>query len=497
MELSYNEKKVLLALKGGSSTPEKIMQNQFKELVEVMNAISWLQSKGLVFVKEGLTTYYSLNEEGRSYLVKQFPERRVLNLLKKDGKIPIDKLKEVLNAEEIPIALGWIKKKNLAEIKKEYQRTIIEISKGGINAILGKTEDEVLLEKLNNSIIFEKDGEIFEKFENQIIGVNKDILEMLKKRQIIKEKDIISREIFLTEKGKEVVERGIELKEEISQLTPELIVSGKWKEVELRKYDINTFAPTIYCGKKHPFQRMIDEIREIFISLGFKEIEYDYVQSSFWNMDALFVPQDHSAREMQATFFLNMEEIKIPKKFAKKIKAMHENGWKTKWNEEESKKPLLRTHTTVNSIRYLSENKKPPVKVFTIGRNFRREATDYKHLPEFTQIEGIIMEKNANFSMLIGVLKEFYKKLGFEKIEFKPSYFPFTEPSLEVIVEFNGKQMELGGAGIFRKEVVIPFGIKHRVLAWGLGLERLAMMKFGLKDIRGLYISDIDWLRKY
>lgn len=502
MELSYSEKKVLLALKEGICTPEKIMKNRFEQLVEVMSSVSWLQSKGLVSVKEELTTYYSLNDEGKDLLEKQLPERRVLNLLKKEGRISVDKISEVINKSEIPIALGWLKKKKLAEIKKEGQKTIIEISANGINAILGKMSDEIILEKLKNSTIFEKDGEIFEKFENQIIGIDKNALEMLKSRQIIKEKDVISREISLTEEGRKIVEKGIELREEISQLTPELILSGKWKDVALRKYDVNTFAPNVYCGKEHPFQSMIKEIREIFISLGFKEIEYDYVQSAFWNLDALFVPQDHPVREMQDTFFLNIEKISLPKKFARKIKAVHENGWKTnsigwqtKWSEEEGEKALLRTHTTINSIRYLSEHNKPPVKVFTIGRNFRREAIDFKHLPEFTQLEGIVMEKNANFSMLIGILKEFYKKLGFEKIEFKPSYFPFTEPSLEVIVAFNGKQMELGGAGIFRKEVVLPFGIKHRVLAWGLGLERLAMMRFGLKDIRELYISDIAWLR--
>lgn len=504
MELSYNEKKVLLALKQGILTPEQIMQKGFEQLVEVMNAVSWLQSKGLVSISESLTTYYSLNEEGKEFLEKKLPERRVLDLLKKDGKISIDRISEVLNKSELLIALGWLKKKNLAEIKKEGQKIIIEISKNGINAIIGKTADEILLEKLGNSIIFEKDGNVFEKFENQIIGIDKKNLEMLKSRQIIKEKDVISREVSLTEEGKKILDKGIELKEEISQLTPNLILFGKWKEVNLKKYDINTFSPTIYCGKEHPFQTMIKEIREIFISLGFKEIEYDYVQSSFWNMDALFVPQDHPAREMQDTFFLsNPEKLALPKKFTKRIKEVHENGWKTgsigwqsKWSKEESSKALLRTHTTVNSIRYLAENNKPPVKVFTIGRNFRREAIDYKHLPEFTQIEGIVMEKNANFSMLIGILKEFYKRIGFEKIRIKPSYFPFTEPSLEVVIEFNGNPMEFGGAGIFRKEVVLPFGIKHRVLAWGLGLERLAMMKFGLKDIRELYISDIEWLRK-
>ena len=97
--------------------------------------------------------------------------------------------------------------------------------------------------------------------------------------------------------------------------------------------------------------------------------------------------------------------------------------------------------------------------------------------------------------MLIGVLKEFYQRMGFEKVQVRPAYFPYTEPSMEVWVEFKGKWMELGGSGIFRPEVTAPFGIKHPVLAWGLGLERLAMMRLDLKDIRQLYISDLGWIR--
>ena len=157
---------------------------------------------------------------------------------------------------------------------------------------------------------------------------------------------------------------------------------------------------------------------------------------------------------------------------------------------------MLRTHTTVNTIRYLARNKTPPIKVFSIGKVFRRESIDSTHLPEFTQIEGIVMEENASLSMLFGILKEFYRKMGFEKIRLRPSYFPYTEPSLEVEVFFNGEYLELGGAGIFRPEVLEPLGINYPVLAWGLGLERLAMILMGVNDIRNFYISDVDFLRK-
>jgi phenylalanyl-tRNA synthetase alpha chain len=166
------------------------------------------------------------------------------------------------------------------------------------------------------------------------------------------------------------------------------------------------------------------------------------------------------------------------------------------WSDDESKRALLRTHTTVTTIRYLSENPKPPSKVFGIGKVFRKEAIDATHLPEFHQVEGIVVEEGANFRMLQGVLGEFYKRMGFPQIKFRPSYYPYTEPSLDVAAKWGDRWLELGGAGIFRPEVTEPLGVPCPGLALGPGLERLAMLTFKLTDIRQLYISDVDWLRK-
>jgi len=250
---------------------------------------------------------------------------------------------------------------------------------------------------------------------------------------------------------------------------------------------------------------LINNIKKIFFEMGFEEIKGNYIESSFWNMDVLFIPQDHPAREMQDTLYLsNPPNVDIKEKqLIEKIKKVHEDGGDTKstgwgynFSKSECKKPLLRTHTTVNTIRYLYNNPEPPCKVFSIGRVFRKENIDSTHLPEFYQIEGIIHEKDANFKQLIGILKEFYKRMGFEKVRCRPGYFPYTEPSMEIDVYWNNQWMELGGSGIFRPEVTEPVGVKNPVLAWGLGLERLAMLKFGLKDMRDLYISDLDWIRK-
>jgi phenylalanyl-tRNA synthetase alpha chain len=495
-ELSYNETKVLLALKDEPlASPEQLVsKGGFRQLVEVMNAISWLQSKQLVYVAEEANKLYSLAK--KQYATKLLPERRVLKLLKKyEGILSVSELRKThkLANNEIPLALGWLKRKGWASITKRDSETIIELSERGREALDKPGPDEKLLEKLAR-------GEL------KADDVEKKAVQNLKARkEIIKERLVVARTVTLTDLGKEIVGKGLKLKERVSQITPELLQSGKWKEVEFRKYDANTFAPAVFGGRKHPMQQIISDIRTIFVELGFSEIHYDFVQSSFWNMDALFTAQDHPVRELQDTFYLsNPEKLDLPDDaLVKRVKDMHEhggdtdsNGWQYEWDPNEAKKALLRTHTTVNTIRYLSEHPEPPVKVFSIERNFRNEAIDSTHTPEFYQIEGIVMEENASFPMLIGVLKEFYHRIGFEKVGLRPAYFPYTEPSMEVIVWFNNSWLELGGSGIFRPEVTEPLGVKHPVLAWGLGLERLAMLKLGIKDIRDLYISDIDWLRK-
>jgi phenylalanyl-tRNA synthetase alpha chain len=132
-----------------------------------------------------------------------------------------------------------------------------------------------------------------------------------------------------------------------------------------------------------------------------------------------------------------------------------------------------------------------------VEKAFRREAIDSTHLPEFYQIEGVICEEGANLRKLMGILKECYKRLGFEKIRFKPTYFPYTEPSVEIEIYWNGKWLELGGSGIFRPEVMKPTGIKVPALAWGLGLERLALLTYNGKDIRDFYFNDLEKLEKF
>jgi len=493
-ELSQNEIKVLLTLKKlkGEASPEDITKNgDFNQEVEVMNASSWLQSKKLVKINDRIKTVYSLESEGKQFLKNGLPEKRALMLISKQGgKASLKDLSKVLEANEIPVAIGWLKQKGWADIKKDKD-TILEITSEGKKALKTETEEEKILKQLNEK-------------PNLEIDKNK-IRSLLSRKNILKEKEIIISTVVLTETGQKVIQEGVHIKDEISQITSSVIKNKEWEKKPIRPYDIDAFAPAMYGGKAHPLVDLISSIRQIFLEMGFQEMEGDYVESCFWNMDMLFSPQDHPAREMQDTLYCKKpSKIRIQEKnLVDKIAKVHEDGgdtkstgWGYKFSKTEGERALLRTHTTVNTIRYLYDHPEPPCKVFSIGRVFRKENIDTTHLPEFYQIEGIIHEEGANFRQLIGVLKEFYKRMGFEKVRCRPGYFPYTEPSMEVDVYWNNKWMELGGSGIFRPEVTEPIGVKNPVLAWGLGLERLAMMKFGLKDIRDLYISDLGWLRK-
>ncbi len=443
---------------------------------KVLRVALWLEGKDLV--KKIEKTKYKIKIINK----EPFPERKIANYLKENNlkEIEIKELKNILPKEEINAALGAIKRKKIAKIEKG--KIIFD------NLDYKDVEEEIL-------------NKIDSKYLDELNDNEKEIIKILKKRGYIdfdEEKEIT---IELTEKGKEIIKKPIEIKEVINQLNRDIIISGKWRDAYIREYDVTVPTKEVYPAKIHPLTRVIREVKEILLGMGFKEIKSPIVETEFWNFDMLFEPQDHPAREMQDTFFLKFpNKGDIPKDLVDKVKKVHLRCWR-QFDEEISKRLILRTHTTASSIRYLAslsdEEKEKPHKVFCIDRVFRNEAIDYKHLPEFYQCEGIIMDDNVNFNNLIGILKEFLYRLGFKKVRFRPAYFPFTEPSLEAEVYLEGKGwLELLGAGIFRPEVLEPLGIDKPVLAWGIGFSRLAMLKYNLTDIRELHKNDLSWLKK-
>jgi phenylalanyl-tRNA synthetase alpha chain len=399
---------------------------------------------------------YVLTEEGEKYLKNGLPEKNLVLYLEKFGKAPISDLEKEI--ENFDIALLWAKKKGWVELKF----------------------NELVLIKKPES--FPEEEALRKIKENRVNEVDSEMLKILIQRKLVEKVSYAHLEEL---KGKEV-----------TALTTDLIKSGYWREVKIKKYSSDIPPSETFPGKIHPYIKIIKEVKEFLIGLGFKEVKGPLVEINFWNCDALFMPSDHPAREIHDIFFVEGEGKVKEKEIWENVKKMHEKKWGY-WDENLAKKLILRSQCTAVSARSLAKIRKLPVKIFTIDRVFRPDVIDAKHFIEFEQCEGIVADENLNFKHLLGYLKEIAKVFGGEDVKFKPSYFPFTEPSVEMYVKIgNLGWVEAGGAGIFREEVTKPFGINVPVLAWGLGIGRLAMLKLGIEDIRYLYSDDLKWLRE-
>lgn len=460
-----------------------------------------LAQKGLVRIEEEEEVEVGRGPEWEEIL----PERKALKAIagevKGEGEvILLSRVPAILNKNDVRSEVKFLLRKGWCERGANELR----LTAAGKEAVSGKlNQDELIVQKLSERpVVTVTELEKLLPGVDVVAGVN-----LLKGRdKIVKIRRRIVRWISLTEKGQTLAQKIGEVREEINQLTPELLATGRWREVSFRRYDVTIGTKPRYPGKVHPLQRIIQEARRAFFELGFEEVSSPVVEVAFWDFDALFQPQDHPAREMQDTFYLaRPAKGQLPdEKLVRRVAEVHETGgdtgskgWRYRWDQEEAKGLLLRTHTTAATIRALARDPNPPRKVFCIGKVFRRENIDATHLPEFTQLDGIIIDDSASLVTLFGTLAEFYRKMGAREVRFRPSYFPYTEPSVEVFVNLgNLGWVEMGGAGVFRQEVVKPLGCRSRVLAWGLGLERLAMMRFGVEDIRQLYWVDINWLRE-
>jgi len=496
-EMHLYEKKVLKALEseGGESTPERVLKLQLLPIKSVMSAAGILASKNIIKVNKDVDELLSLSEDGASYAQDGLPERRILKALGKEETVDMKDLsqKSGIEPSEVKIAIGWLLRKGWATLDKGQ----VTISKHGKRALEEAGPDENLLSKLEESgelSLQELSPRLQEGFN--LLKQRKGLLKVHKKPSYTLE---------VTTLGKEILEDGVEIREEATQITHEQLKSGSWRNLHYRAYDVKAEHPDSFPGKLHPLQRTIEEIRRIFLNLGFTESRGTILESAFWNFDCLFQPQDHAAREMQDTFYIKTpRETLLPdEELVERVKKAHEHGgktgskgWNYQWDREVARQSVLRTHTTCVSARFLKDNQ-PPLKMFSVGRVFRRETITYKHLPEFHQVEGIVADKSINFRNLLGILKEFYHQLGFQ-VRFRPAYFPYTYLSTECEIYLPEKEswIELGGAGMFRPEVLEPLGVETPVAAFGLGIERLAMIRLGIQDIRMLYQSDIGWLRE-
>jgi len=452
---------------------------------QVRRSLQWLSSKKLADVEETVVRRLLVGPSSP-------PELSLVQRIERSPAPPTlaELARSFSSKEEFSAALGRARAAGWVTVDSGASPPVVKVA---------DSEGPKLLVKLLESV---RAG----AGEESLDARQRELADDLIKRGILDREEERSLSVSITQRGREALSGGAAA-DQIDRLTPELIASGGWRGKALRPIDVEAKAPTFYPGRRHPVRDFIREVREAYVSMGFTELEGNSVQPAFWNFDALFIPQDHPGRDMQDTFYLKNESDRklLRRGLVGRVAMTHENGWKTgsagwsyRWSVEEARRLVLRTHNTVLTVKALSESKERETRVFAVSKIYRNENLDFKHLAEFHQMDGIIVGKGLNVRHLMGFLREFYKKLGLREVKLWPSFFPYTEPSLEVIVysEKVKDWLELGGSGVFRPEVTWPLGVRVPVLAWGPGIERLMMVRYGLEDMRRLYDSDLSWYRR-
>ncbi len=463
--------------------------------VEAMRALQWLENKDLLKINTETEEVIETDVNGKEYLKKGLPEKRFLSAAESGTTYDEVKRKTGLNDDEMAKCIGILKSKYAISVMGKR----IEPTSERKN-VLGKGfPEEEFLAGLPKKV-------------SELSGSEKSILSrLMKRKRVVKKETARLKFPELTKEGKRLVrefrKRGDRKLTE--KLTAGMIKKGSWKGKKFRRYDIKINVPKIHGGKRHFVNQAIEYARRIWLDMGFREMTGPMVQTSFWNFDALYTAQSHPVRDMHDTMFIkDPRKGKLPGKVVDRVRKTHEDGWTTgstgwkyEWSRKEAKRNCMRTHTTVLSAKTIAGLRESdlPAKFFSFGKNFRNETLDWSHLFELTQTDGIVIDPDANFSHLLGYLREFFRKMGFKKIRFRPAYFPYTEMSVEpeVFHPVHKKWIELGGSGMFRPEVVKPLlGKEVPVLAWGLGFERIITDYYGISDIRELYRNDIKELRE-
>lgn len=467
-------------------------------------AISWLAGKDCLREVNRITkVYFELTDLGRDYLSQGTPLERILTHLEQKGPASLPELAQALSLEnkDVGSAFGSLSKQGAVKMNAQKQAEYVSREKAQdlipIRAILDKagTAPQGIL------------------MEDQLDPQERTTMDGLAKKRgassapfKMVEREIVSYEITPT---------GLQLQaalskagitgEELGGLTTAMLKTGSWKKGSFRPYNISLPPGRIAMGRRNPYCEYLDWVKDKLVGLGFEEFDGPLVETEFWNSDALFMPQFHSARDIHDVYYVNeprsAREIEQP--FLDNVAAAHENGgqtgsrgWQYGFDREFTKRLILRSQGTVMSAKTL-QRAQVPGKYFGVLRCFRYDQVDATHLSDFYQTEGIVLGDDVNLKNLLGLLKMFAEQIaGATEVKYVPGYFPFTEPSVEVHIKHPVLGwFELGGAGIFRPEVTKPMGVDVPVLAWGLGIDRMALMHLGLNDLRELFTPNIEHVR--
>ncbi len=499
------ERTVLSALPEEGSLWENDLLTRHPDLQpsQLSMALGWLESKGVVALSETSTReVVTLTETGSRYAANRTPELQILAELRAGKHLTIKDLQNGhgdLEAPEVSSAIGALKECG----------AVIILQGGVLDA--GDPAKAAPFDKVMEAIRALQSGP---QDIEQIDPVHRDIIRQLHRKRA-KSKGVfridpkVSRAFALTNPGRDIRRRLREAPktaEEISALTPEMLQNGSWRTKAFRKYNIHLRPPRVTLGKKHPYRQFLDQVKFKLVAMGFEEMRGPLIETEFWNNDALFMPQFHPARDIHDVYFVKDPQYAHPieEPFLERVSRTHHSGWESGskgwryvFDETRARRLVLRSQGTAVSARTLASGPKIPGKYFSIARCFRYDQVDVTHATDFFQIEGIVLGEGIHFRALLGLLELFAREVALaEEIKFLPAYFPFTEPSVEIHVRHPKLGwMELGGAGLFRPEVRLPLGVNVPVIAWGLGLDRMAMVALGIYDIRDLFSADLDLIR--
>jgi len=494
---------VISALSGKAETSDEALSERAElDAARRDMACGWLTEKGVVECSRELFSHsVALAETGERYARLGTPEARIIAVLTSGSNPTLANLAADLELEqsEAGTAVGALRK---AAVITTGAGGVLELVPG---ADLSTIEAVTALIK----VVAEAgvlDRAVLDDAQQKILGGLHR--KRGKSKGVFRVDEHCSRSYLLTRLGVDVAvqvaNRGTV--EEVGQLTPEMLADGSWKDKSFRRYNITLKPARVGIGRKHPYRQFLDTVKAKMVAMGFQQMSSGMVQSEFWNNDALFMPQFHPARNIHDAYFVDepkhSEAIKEP--FFSNVAAVHRDGgasgskgWNYKFNEMQSRRLVLRSQGTADSAHKLSEMPDVPGKYFSIARCFRYDQVDATHAPDFFQVEGIVLGDEINFRTLLGLLQLFASELAkATEVKFLPAYFPFTEPSVEMHAKHPKLGwIELGGAGLFRPEVTGPMGVDVPVIAWGLGLDRMAMVALGLHDIRDLFSSDLELIR--
>eukprot|EP00030_Apusomonadida_sp_AF-17_P000667 a175626_546.p1 GENE.a175626_546~~a175626_546.p1 ORF type:complete len:520 (-),score=231.03 a175626_546:54-1589(-) len=452
---------------------------------DVDRAIKSLASLGYIAYEVGNVQSLALSDEGVQYAEAGTPEAQLYHAIPADGELP--------QASDAFKALGAVGKLGLGKAKSAGW---IAIRDGKLVRAVPQIDDAVA-------------AQLRAVRANGGVDLDAAAAKELKSRKLVVP---VKSQFYIVSRGAGYRPA---LVAQATDLSAKMLATGEWATASFKPFNFNARGRPMGAGLLHPLLKVRTQFREIFLELGFEEMPTDspgFVESSFWNFDTLFQGQQHPARDSHDTFFIaDPKETKFwPEDYAARVKAMHESGghgsigYRYVFSEAEARKNIMRTHTTAVSSRMLyalAQGEFKPRKYFSIDRVFRNESLDSTHLNAFFQVEGLIADRNVTLGDLIGVLAEFFRKLGMQKIRFKPAYNPYTEPSMEIFSyhEQSGRWIEVGNSGVFRPEMLRPMGLPEdvSVIAWGLSLERPTMIKYKIANIRDLvgHAVDLDFVK--